>query len=175
MTGEPAPELLCRIKEDPIFRDFTDRGFDPAAFASKVVASDVSSKVGSAAMPLNPVLGPANNDAGSKEATGIGVGVVGGDRLGGGGGLGGLGSLGPSSHEIGSSAESVSSQAEITLESMSTHISRIDAAIRSHILDNEESFLGGVGSVSDLARRTEAFHMGVRNLRRSLSRIKREV
>lgn len=58
---------------------------------------------------------------------------------------------------------------------MSTHIARIESAIRSHILDNEEDFLGSVGGVSDLSRRTEEFRNGVRELRRSFMRVRREV
>lgn len=60
-------------------------------------------------------------------------------------------------------------------QSMSAHISRVDAAIRAHILDNEEDFLGSVGGVSELSRRTEEFRSGVRDLRRSFMRLRREV
>lgn len=58
---------------------------------------------------------------------------------------------------------------------MSSHIARIEAAIRAHILDNEEDFLGSVGGVSELSRRTEEFRNGVRELRRSFMRVRREV
>ncbi|CAN0456636.1 unnamed protein product, partial [Ectocarpus sp. 8 AP-2014] len=58
---------------------------------------------------------------------------------------------------------------------MSSHIARIEAAIRSHILDKEEDFLGSVGGVSELSRRTEEFRDGVRELRRSFARVQREV
>lgn len=58
---------------------------------------------------------------------------------------------------------------------MSAHIARIESAIRSHILDNEEDFLGSVGGVSELSRRTDEFRNGVRELRRSFSRVRREV
>lgn len=58
---------------------------------------------------------------------------------------------------------------------MSSHIARIEAAIRTHILDNEEDFLGSVGGVTELSRRTEEFRNGVRELRRSFMRVKREV
>ena len=58
---------------------------------------------------------------------------------------------------------------------MSAHIARIEAAIRAHILDNEEDFLGSVGGVSELSRRTEEFRSGIRELRRSFMRLRREV
>lgn len=58
---------------------------------------------------------------------------------------------------------------------MSSHIARIEAAIRTHILDNEEDFLGSVGGVTELSRRTEEFRNGVRELRRSFMRVRREV
>lgn len=54
---------------------------------------------------------------------------------------------------------------------MSSHIARIESAIRAHILDNEEDFLGSVGGVSELSRRTEEFRDGVRELRRSFARV----
>lgn len=55
---------------------------------------------------------------------------------------------------------------------MSSHIARIESAIRAHILDNEEDFLGSVGGVSELSRRTEEFRDGVRELRRSFARVR---
>lgn len=55
---------------------------------------------------------------------------------------------------------------------MSSHIARIESAIRAHILDNEEHFLGSVGGVSELSRRTEEFRDGVRELRRSFARVR---
>ncbi|CAM9928466.1 unnamed protein product [Laminaria digitata] len=58
---------------------------------------------------------------------------------------------------------------------MSSHIARIESAIRAHILDNEDDFLGSVGGVSELSRRTEEFRNGVRELRRSFMRVRREV
>ena len=58
---------------------------------------------------------------------------------------------------------------------MSSHITRIESAIRAHILDNEDDFLGSVGGVSELSRRTEEFRNGVRELRRSFMRVRREV
>ena len=57
-------------------------------------------------------------------------------------------------------------------QSMSSHIARIESAIRAHILDNEEDFLGSVGGVSELSRRTEEFRDGVRELRRSFARVR---
>lgn len=56
-------------------------------------------------------------------------------------------------------------------QSMSSHIARIEAAIRAHILENEEDFLGSVGGVTELSRRTEEFRDGVRELRRSFARV----
>ncbi|CAM9980618.1 unnamed protein product [Ectocarpus sp. 6 AP-2014] len=154
-----ASEILGRIENDAVFSGFLEPGFDPASFASKIVRADV----GRAAAA-------AGAGAATAAATAVGATPVlqlqqGGDGLGnssnGGGGA--------------ASAESVSSQAEITLDSMSSHIARIEAAIRSHILDNEEDFLGSVGGVSELSRRTEEFRDGVRELRRSFARVQREV
>lgn len=36
-----ASEILGRIEDDPVFRGFLEPGFDPAAFASKIVRADV--------------------------------------------------------------------------------------------------------------------------------------
>eukprot|EP00752_Nemacystus_decipiens_P008545 g7632.t1 len=145
-----ASEILGRIENDAVFQGFLESGFDPAAFASKIVRADVGKANASAA-----------GGAGASQVLQL---QQGGDGVGSSNGGG-----------VVASAESVSSQAEITLESMSSHIARIESAIRAHILDNEEDFLGSVGGVSELSRRTEEFRDGVRELRRSFARVRREV
>lgn len=87
-----ASEILGRIENDAVFAGFLEAGFDPAQFASKIVRADVGKATTSAA-------------AG---AVGSGAAPVlqlqeGGDGIGGGVG-------------VVASAESVSSQAEITLD-----------------------------------------------------------
>ncbi|CAM9898112.1 unnamed protein product [Scytosiphon promiscuus] len=148
-----ASEILGRIENDAVFAGFLEAGFDPAQFASKIVRADVgkSSAPGSGAPVASPVLQLQE----------------GGDGIGSGSGGAGMGVV--------TSAESVSSQAEITLDSMSSHIARIELAIQQHILDNEEDFLGSVGGVTELSRRTDEFRDGVRELRRSFARVQREV
>ncbi|CAM9578142.1 unnamed protein product, partial [Ectocarpus sp. 12 AP-2014] len=135
-----ASEILGRIENDAVFSGFLEPGFDPASFASKIVRADVGRAAAAAGAG-------AATAAAAVGATPVLQLQQGGDGLGsssnGGGGA--------------ASAESVSSQAEITLDSMSSHIARIEAAIRTHILDNEEDFLGSVGGVSELSRRTEEF------------------
>ncbi|CAN0522578.1 unnamed protein product, partial [Ectocarpus sp. 12 AP-2014] len=137
-----ASEILGRIENDAVFSGFLEPGFDPASFASKIVRADV---------------GRAAAAAGAGAATAAAAAAVGATPVlqlqQGGDGLGSSSNGGGGA----ASAESVSSQAEITLDSMSSHIARIEAAIRSHILDNEEDFLGSVGGVSELSRRTEEF------------------
>lgn len=88
-----ASEILGRIENDAVFQGFLESGFDPAAFASKIVRADV---------------GKANASAGA--AGGAGATPVlqlqqGGDGVGRSNGGG-----------VVASAESVSSQAEMTLE-----------------------------------------------------------
>ncbi|CAM9423221.1 unnamed protein product [Ectocarpus sp. 4 AP-2014] len=153
-----ASEILGRIENDAVFSGFLESGFDPASFASKIVRADV----GRAAAAAGAGAATAAAAVGATPVLQLQQGVDGlGSSSNGGGGA--------------ASAESVSSQAEITLDSMSSHIARIEAAIRSHILDNEEDFLGSVGGVSELSRRTEEFRDGVRELRRSFARVQREV
>lgn len=86
-----ASEILGRIEDDDVFRGFLEAGFDPAAFASKIVKADVGKAGGAVA----PVLLQGERTA----LPGAGVGVGGGDQRG-----------------LVTSAESVSSQAEITLD-----------------------------------------------------------
>lgn len=87
-----ASEILGRIENDAVFQGFLDSGFDPAAFASKIVRADV---------------GKANASAAAGGAGGSPVLQLqqGGDGVGSSNGGG-----------VVASAESVSSQAEITLE-----------------------------------------------------------
>lgn len=92
-----ASEILGRIENDAVFQGFLESGFDPAAFASKIVRADV---------------GKANaNASASATAGGAGASPVLQLQQGGDG-------VGSSSNGVGvvASAESVSSQAEITLE-----------------------------------------------------------
>lgn len=86
-----ASEILGHIEDDPVFQGFLEAGFDPAAFASKIVKADVMNVAKApTAAAHTPVLLPGGS--------------------GGGGGSGGVTSVPVVS------AESVSSQAEITLD-----------------------------------------------------------
>ena len=86
-----ASEILGRIENDAVFQGFLESGFDPAAFASKIVRADVGKANASAAggAVSSPVL--QLQQGGDGVGSSNGGGVV-------------------------ASAESVSSQAEITLE-----------------------------------------------------------
>lgn len=86
-----ASEILGRIENDAVFQGFLESGFDPAAFASKIVRADVGKANASAA-----------GGAGSSPVLLL---QQGGDGVGSSNGGGMV-----------ASAESVSSQAEITLE-----------------------------------------------------------
>lgn len=94
-----ATEILGRIEEDPVFRGFLEPGFDPAAFASNIVKADVG-KAG---------VGPPMLQLQGGGAVLSGGGVNGGDGVSGGSGSGAAGGMV-------ASAETVSSQAEITLD-----------------------------------------------------------
>lgn len=90
-----ASEILGRIENDAVFSGFLEAGFDPASFASKIVRADVGraaagGAAGAAAVGATPVLQLQQ----------------GGDGLGSSSNGGGAAA----------SAESVSSQAEITLD-----------------------------------------------------------
>lgn len=87
-----ASEILERIENDDVFKGFLESGFDPAGFASKIVRADVGKATAAGA------------------AAGAGAAPVlqlqqGGDGVGSSNGGGAV-----------VSAESVSSQAEITLD-----------------------------------------------------------
>eukprot|EP00904_Undaria_pinnatifida_P002514 jgi/Undpi1/12263/HiC_scaffold_5.g01939.m1 len=90
-----AAEILGRIEDDPVFRGFLEPGFDPAAFASKIVRADVGKAGGGAGAAA---LLQGEEKALSGATTGVALG--GGDQRG----------------VVVVSAESVSSQAEITLD-----------------------------------------------------------
>lgn len=85
-----ASEILGRIEDDPVFKGFLEAGFDPAAFASKIVKADVGKATGSAAPVLLQEEGAVLSSGGGAAALD--------QRL------------------ASASAESVSSQAEITLD-----------------------------------------------------------
>lgn len=88
-----ASEILGRIENDAVFQGFLESGFDPAAFASKIVRADVGRATANAS---------AAGGAGAAPVLQLQQGVDGvGSSKGGG---------------MVASAESVSSQAEITLE-----------------------------------------------------------
>lgn len=89
-----ASEILGRIEDDPVFRGFLEPGFDPAAFASKIVRADVG-KAGGGAGAAVLLQGE------EKVLPGATAGALGG------GDQRGVAVV---------SAESVSSQAEITLD-----------------------------------------------------------
>lgn len=95
-----ASEILGRIEDDPVFRGFLESGFDPAAFASKIVKADVgkAAAVGGAGIGASGSTTTVLIDRGANVVQAL---------PGGGGGSGEL---------PGVSAESVSSQAEITLD-----------------------------------------------------------
>lgn len=87
-----ASEILGRIENDAVLQGFLESGFDPAAFASKIVRADVgkanaSAAGGAGSSPVLLLLQQGGDGVGSSN----GGGMV-------------------------ASAESVSSQAEITLE-----------------------------------------------------------
>lgn len=89
-----ASEILGRIEDDPVFRGFLEPSFDPAAFASKIVRADVGKASGGA--------GAAVLLQGEEKALpGTTAGALGG---------------GDQRGSAVVSAESVSSQAEITLD-----------------------------------------------------------
>lgn len=88
-----ASEILLRIEDDPVFRGFLESGFDPAAFASTIVKADVGNAAIAAAASAAPGAGPVA--AVSLKGDGVGA----------------------SDHRsVVTSAESVSSQAEVTLD-----------------------------------------------------------
>lgn len=113
-----ASEILGRVENDAVFRGFLEAGFDPAAFASKIVRADVGKAHANAANAGAGAGAAAAAVAGGGGAVGApvlhlqqgGHGVGGGSSSAGGGG-GGSGGAG-----VVASAESVSSQAEITLD-----------------------------------------------------------
>lgn len=85
-----ASEILGRIEDDTVFKGFLEAGFDPAAFASKIVKADVGNATGSTAPVLLQEEGAVLSSGGGPAALD--------QRL------------------ASASAESVSSQAEITLD-----------------------------------------------------------
>lgn len=93
-----ASEILGRIEDDPVFRGFLEPAFDATGFASKIVSADVSR--GQAA-----------------RGTGVGGNSGGGEGSGSGGVASVMQGEGLAAGErVTVSAESVSSQAEITLD-----------------------------------------------------------
>lgn len=86
-----ASEILDRIEDDSVFKGFLEPGFDPAAFASRIVKADVGKAGGAAPSVL------LQGDGAALTAPGVGVGVG-------------------NQQVVMPSAESVSSQAEITLD-----------------------------------------------------------
>lgn len=104
-----ASEILGRIEDDPVFRGFLEAGFDPAAFASKIVKADVGKTAAH-----TPVLASPAGDA-----------VATGERV-------------ASAPVV--SAESVSSQAEITLD-VSAKLRRQSLLYCGYFL-NERDVLG---------------------------------
>ena len=95
-----ASEILGRIEDDPVFRGFLEAGFDPAAFASKIVKADVGKAASANGGPVLLQVEGAALPSGAGAATAIDqrMAVV--------------------------SAESVSSQAEITLDVSSSLVWR---------------------------------------------------
>lgn len=93
-----ASQILERIEDDPVFRGFLESGFDPAAFASKIVKADVGKAAAMGVAGIGASGSTVLIDRGATVAQAL---------PGGGGGGGGLPAV---------SAESVSSQAEITLD-----------------------------------------------------------
>lgn len=91
-----ASQILGRIEDDPVFRGFLESGFDPAAFASKIVKADVGKAVAMGGAGIGASGSTVLIDRGATVAQALP-----------GGGGGGLPAV---------SAESVSSQAEITLD-----------------------------------------------------------
>lgn len=85
-----ASEILGRVEDDPMFKGFLEAGFDPAAFASKIVKADVGKATGSAAPVLLQEEGAVLSSGGAAAAL--------------------------DQRMASASAESVSSQAEITLD-----------------------------------------------------------
>lgn len=94
-----ASEILGRIENDAVFSGFLEAGFDPASFASKIVRADVGRAAAAA--------GGAATATAAVGATPVLQLQQGGDGLGSSSNGGGGGAA---------SAESVSSQAEITLD-----------------------------------------------------------
>lgn len=107
-----ASEILGRIEDDPVFRGFLETGFDPAAFASKIVKADVgkSAQQASSHTPVLQQAGGGNGALFSSVSGTIGVERVGAPLA---------------------SAESVSSQAEITLDVSEIRALRLWSAARS--------------------------------------------
>lgn len=101
-----ASEILGRIENDAVFAGFLEAGFDPAQFASKIVRADVGK--------ANAAVGGSGGAHGAAPVLQL---QEGGDGIGSGSGGGGVGVV--------TSAESVSSQAEITLD-VRFHVSQTE-------------------------------------------------
>lgn len=104
-SSNTASEILGRIENDAVFRGFLEVGFDPAAFASKIVRADVGKAHASAAGTAGAAAGEGGIATPVLQLQQGGHGVGCSSSTGGGGGGG-----------LMASAESVSSQAEITLD-----------------------------------------------------------